>query len=202
MRLFLPLSILAVLVGCHDFDEAFARCLDGGRCSPQDAGVVDDAGPGLVHDGGFFGCADPHRPGNQYFGSGFTWDASFHLFGCTGAVSYASREALCARDAGCFSCGVDWWLSRSGKAVVPSSDYWTNDALGFASGSSGTCSVDYEGNAPACTRASDGGLSPVRICARTGSGCEVNRCGFQSTTADDFGGCGEVTTAGSLCACE
>jgi hypothetical protein len=191
----LALWALATL-GCHDFDADYARCLDAGRCERRDAGSVP------VPDGGFRGCADRDNPGNQAFGRGMTGPTSYELFGCVGAVLHSDRQSLCNLDAGCSSPGIQYWTGRASASPAPSHDYWTNDALGLSSGTSGMCSVDYVGVAPACVEADGGASSPMRVCAAAGSLCEVTSCGFQSNQPDFLGGCGGLATASALCACE
>ncbi len=51
------------------------------------------------------------------------------MAGCAGTVYFADRATLCA--ANCRSCTVVDWITRHGS-TLPTSDYWTNDDIGFS----------------------------------------------------------------------
>jgi hypothetical protein len=129
-------------------------------------------------------CAVGSRPGDVF-------DPT--MVGCVGKVSFVNRTTLCAP--GSSPCGAaDWVARRAGKA--PSYNYWTNDNLGYY-GNSNNCLVDTK-NVYGC------GSSPMRVCeGRTdplGNQCTWTSCGYKTYSPDqEFGGCTNNPTAGTLC---
>jgi hypothetical protein len=200
----LPVLWLSCCVaGCHNFDDDYAACVDAGRCAGR---VTADAGGEPLPDGGYPGCATPDDPANQFFGAARAEDAGFTMYGCAGSTQYSYRNGLCS--GACFPCSVYHWLARSAAAPAPRWDYWTNDRVGLAyADDAGVCTATYAPVGGTCTEASlaDGGVStaPMRICAQSGSACELTGCGFLGGPAvDSFGGCGSAVSAGALCCCD
>lgn len=134
------------------------------------------------------GCADGTV--EQSFAGG--------IVGCAGSVSYPSRASLCA--AGYHPLSAMVWQTSRGP-TVPTHHYWTNDPLRYKGTGTGSCSAEYRSGS-ACPVD-----QPMRVCARTNTDPEGNRCnwfdcGFDSgsTTPNEyFGGCAGNATAGTLC---
>lgn len=78
------------------------------------------------------------------------------MVGCGGSVSFANRATLCA--SGYHVCSATEWNTNRGTDA-PTSDYWTNDNLGW-SGNSGACEATSNG-VTSC------GTTPMRVCYST-----------------------------------
>jgi Ricin-type beta-trefoil lectin domain len=143
-----------------------------------------DVGPQWVADQP--GCADGTV--EQSFPNG--------AVGCAGAVTFDSRNSLCAN--GGRVCSSAEWAAMDGS-VEPTHDYWTDDVLMYSGGGSGDCSVSTS-TGYAC---SDD--QPMRVCTSAGTDPEGNQCNWTgcgidgSTAGLYFGGCDGNTTAGALC---
>ncbi len=117
------------------------------------------------------------------------------MVGCSGAVTWANRDSLCAP--GSHAASATQWRALFG-GVIPSHDYWTDDDLHY-SGSSSSCSADYD-TGYACPSG-----QPMRVCTTSGNDAEGNHCnwancGLGGTSSNAYmGGCVNNTTAGTLC---
>ena len=131
------------------------------------------------------GCADGSV--EQVFANG--------MVGCAGAVTFANRDALCAR--GYQPATAAQWAANRGSAV-PTHDYWTNDALNWMGSAPSACAVSPVNGSTSC------GANPMRVCTSTGAdpennSCTWTHCGLEVNAPDQwFGGC-VGTTAGTLC---
>lgn len=139
------------------------------------------------------GCADSVTVTDVYGGPA-------NMSGCAGSVTWSNRESLCAP--GYSACTASEWIAnRNGRS--PRHNYWTADNLRYG-GSASACWADTDsGNA--CNQ-------PMRVCVPGGdddwngdgvqdNDCNWSRCGWEgsSTPNQDFGGCSNDTTAGTLC---
>jgi hypothetical protein len=132
------------------------------------------------------GCADGSV--EQVFGNA--------MVGCAGAVTYASRDSLCAP--GYQPATAAQWVTNRGGSV-PLHHYWTNDALNWLGSGTSACAVSPVNGSTSC------GGNPMRVCATSAADPEGNSCSFWShcglevNSPDQwFGGC-PGTTAGTLC---
>jgi hypothetical protein len=114
------------------------------------------------------------------------------MIGCAGSKSFANRNTLCATGY-VPATAAQWVANRS--TIVPTHDYWTNDALNW-SGSQAVCSAATVGGNDTC------GDSVMRVCTAAGTDAEGNtcnwtHCGLNGSTDQFFGGC--ISNAGALC---
>ncbi|HEY3498116.1 MAG TPA: hypothetical protein VGK73_25635 [Polyangiaceae bacterium] len=116
------------------------------------------------------------------------------IIGCAGSVTFPNRDSLCGSRGIAVPIGV--WPSAHG-ALVPTHNYWANQALLWNGSASGNCFVSQ------FTGFSCGMDQAMHICTPSGTDAEGNtcvwtQCGVDSATPNHFmGGCG--TTAGTVC---
>ena len=117
-----------------------------------------------------------------------------HIIGCAGNVGWGNRESLCGPRQLAIPAGL--WPGQKGN-LVPTHNYWTNDALRRSGTGSGNCSVS------STVGTSCGMDNPMHICTTSGTDAEGNlcdwtQCGLNTVTPNQFlGGCGD--TAGTVC---
>jgi hypothetical protein len=136
--------------------------------------------------------------------------------GCSGAVSYASRNSLCG--ANCRACSAQEYVMHSTGALLPSFNYWTDDALRFSNNGAGAGNVCgpvgcFANNCFVSTATvgttSCPSTQPMHVCTPSGSDslgntCSWSGCGFNTDSpSQSFGGCNGArdNTAGTLCCC-
>jgi hypothetical protein len=123
---------------------------------------------------------------------------STYMTGCKGRVTFTERANLCAPNS--HVCSATEWIAQW-SSIVPTHNYWTDNALRYYGSSSGSCYASLT-KGTSCPQ-----NTPMRICAGAidplGNTCDMYECGYDSYNPKYyFGGCKSVdTTAGTLC-CE
>ena len=89
-------------------------------------------------------------------------------------------------------------MSAFSTMPQPSSNYWTDDNLGYSGSPYCEATTSNEGNC------SSSGNMPMRVCTPNGDDhygnhCNWTGCGLNTSTNQWFGGCSNNTTAGTLC---
>ncbi len=130
-----------------------------------------------------------------------------NIYGCGGAVAWASRNSLCdgSKKFAAISPGL-WveYVNNVGLAAsTPTAHYWTSQDIGWSGVGSANCSATTPGTGSSC-----GTEQPMRVCVDSTSGgvtdaygnvCNWTNCGYNTTTNQHFGGCAGNLTAGTIC---
>lgn len=117
--------------------------------------------------------------------------------GCSGTVTWADRDALCAP--GWRVCTAEEWWVAHGGTTAPDFNYWTDDPLRWNGSGPGACFAD-ETVGSVCPAG-----APMRVCAAStdalGNTCNWTDCGYKKMPPlnNYFGGCVSNPTAGTLC---
>jgi parallel beta-helix repeat protein len=135
---------------------------------------------------------------------------SSNVQGCSGTAAFANRATLCAP--GCRVASADEYVVNQG-GLLPTHNYWTDDALRFSS-ASGSCGAGCGPNNCFASMGSTytspcAATRPMRVCAATQPDPETNTCtwtgcGYNSIAPNEsFGGCSGLKDgqAGALCIC-
>jgi cysteine-rich repeat protein len=160
---------------------------------------IDNDGDALVD------CADPDCTRRNICKPNVCADGSTEqtfapgLYGCGGSVIFANRRTLCSAIARV--CTATEWAALSGT-VLPTNNYWTNDALRYKPGA---CAAGVITGLTTCPSTSF--TDPMRVCGAAtdafGNTCGTMGCGLGTPTPNEsLGGCvGSIAsvTAGTLC---